>query len=105
MKTEQALSPGMEQHQFSKHEPLIGPTLWDLSVASTDIQMVIERLSAGLSITPRQMIEIESLIGKTTNQTAADRLGKTVSAAKQIVAWLNDFIAIEMESRDERATR
>jgi hypothetical protein len=92
-------------HHSDRVNESIGPTLWDLSVASTDIQMVIARLSAALDITPLQMVEIESRIGKTTNQTAADRLGKTVSAAKQIVAWLNDFIAIEIQSRDGRAMR
>jgi hypothetical protein len=79
-------------------EPVLkGPKIdSNISLASTGIQMAVRTLASKLTITAQQMVDVEALSATATNRTVVDRLGVTRDEAAQIVAWLNDFIAINL---------
>jgi hypothetical protein len=68
----------------------------NISLASTGIQMAVRTLVGKITITAQQMVDVETLSASATNRTVTDRLGVTRDEATQIVAWLNDFIAINL---------
>lgn len=84
-------------------DPPPGPKIDSgMSLASTSAMLAIRHLVEKLdAITPKQMVHIEVLSAQHTQQTPADRLGKSRDEAMRVVRWLNEFIAMEWEGNDE----
>ncbi|MET3969133.1 DUF3102 domain-containing protein [Bradyrhizobium sp. S3.9.1] len=99
-KAERKLATANEQLQAKRAaEPPPGPKIDSgMSLASTSAMLAIHHLVEKLdALTPKQMVHIEVLSAKHTQQTPADRLGKSRDEAMRVVRWLNEFIAMEWE--------
>lgn len=86
----------LEEKKAKEPEKPIAPKIDSAtSLASTSIGLAIENLATKIgAISPQDMVQIEILSAKATQQTPADRLGKSINEATLIVRWLNDFISI-----------
>jgi hypothetical protein len=72
-----------------------------VALASTGVQMALTHLVSKLDISPKAMIDVETVTAKATKQTIIDRLGKTQHEAKKAVKWLNNFISLNLGESDE----
>uniref|UniRef100_A0A973W017 DUF3102 domain-containing protein n=2 Tax=Bradyrhizobium septentrionale TaxID=1404411 RepID=A0A973W017_9BRAD len=99
-KAQRKLATANEQLQAKRTaDPPSGPKIDSgMSLASTSAMLAIRHLVEKLdALTPKQMVHIEVLSAKHTQQTPADRLGKSRDEAMRVVRWLNEFIAMEWE--------
>jgi hypothetical protein len=92
----EAAKKRLEEKEAADPQPS-GPKIdSNISLASTGIRMALDRLASTITITPQQVVEIETLAASATGEAPADRLGKARAEAQQVILWLDEFVSIAL---------